>query len=154
MTELERRDIVESDWPAILALANASVAHVPGAGSQEEWYENRRRFDRSKGEQHHYVLVESGDGEISGYGSVERSPNGEFRFFIVTLPVRLDTVGERLYEENVKLACELGADRVWFTEYADDPVLLAFARARGFEEFGRLRLEDGVEAITLMKWLR
>ncbi len=153
MSSLHRRDIVDSDWAAILELANASVAHVAGAGTQEEWYENRRGFDAEKGTQHHYVLEDTERGEIAGYGGVEKSPNGEFRFFIVTLPQRLDTVGERLFQENMKLARELGAERVWFTEYAGDAVLLAFAKARDFQELGRIRLHEAVEATTLMKKL-
>ncbi len=153
MSSLHRRDIVDSDWAAILELANASVAHVAGAGTQEEWYENRRGFDAEKGTQHHYVLEDTERGEIAGYGGVEKSPHGEFRFFIVTLPQRLDTVGEQLFQENMKIARELGAERVWFTEYADDAVLLAFAKARDFQELGRIRLHEAVEATTLMKML-
>lgn len=153
MSALIRRDIADSDWTAILALANASVAHVTGAGTQEEWYENRRGFDASKGAQHHYVLEDTERGEIAGYGGVEKSPHGEFRFFMVTVPQRLDTVGERLFQENMKIARELGAERVWFTEYADDAVLLEFAKAHDFQEFGRIRLHEAVEATTLMKRL-
>jgi hypothetical protein len=151
MTELQRRDIVESDWPAILALANASVAHVPGAGTQEEWFENRRAFDLSAGTQEHYLLEDSG--EIVGYGSVEQNADGEFRMFLVALPERLDTVGERLYDENLALAKARGAPRIWFTEYADDAALVRFAMAREFDELGRIHLGEGVEAITMMKRL-
>ena len=39
-------------------IANASVADVPGAGTQEEWLENRRRFTRPQGEQHHATARE------------------------------------------------------------------------------------------------
>lgn len=146
-----RRDILASDWPVILELANASVAHVSGAGTQEEWYENRRGFDTSVATQDHYVLEEGG--EIVGYGGVESSPNGEFRMFIVARRERLETVGERLYRENLALASARGAVRIWFTEYADDTGLVEFAKAREFMELGRIRLEGEGEAITLMRRL-
>ncbi|MEE9253367.1 MAG: hypothetical protein V3U43_00380 [Pseudomonadales bacterium] len=153
MTTLARRDVTATDWPRILELANASVSHVPGAGTQEEWYENRRSFDSSSGTQDHYVFEDSERGEIVGYGGVEMTPNGEFRMFIVTLPQLLETVGERLFQENLELAKIRGAERVWFTEYVDDTVLVEFAKARDFMELGRIRLDEGVEAITLMKRL-
>ena len=153
MSSLIRREITEADWTAILELANASVAHVTGAGTQQEWCQNRRSFDTSKGTQHHYVLQDAEQGEIVGYGGVETSPNGEYRFFIVALPGELETVGERLYQENMTIARKLGAQRVWFTEYADDAALLEFALARDFQELGRIRLHEAVEATTLMRKL-
>ena len=99
------------------------------------------------------MLQDAEQGEIVGYGGVETSPNGEYRFFIVALPGELETVGERLYQENMTIARKLGAQRVWFTEYADDAVLLEFALARDFQELGRIRLHEAVEATTLMRKL-
>lgn len=153
MATLVRRAVTASDWPSVLVLANASVVHVAGAGSQEEWYENRRSFDSSRGTQDHYVLVDPELGEIVGYGGVETTPNGEFRMFVVTVPELLETVGERLFRENVELAKTRGAERIWFTEHAHDTGLVEFAKARDFMELGRIRLDEGVEAITLMKRL-
>ena len=54
------RELRESDWPALLDLANRSVAHVEGAGSQEVWLENRRNFDTEKRIQHHFVAEQDG----------------------------------------------------------------------------------------------
>jgi hypothetical protein len=146
------RDVRESDWPAILDLANASVAHVPGATDQEEWLENRRHFDTAQGSQQHFVAEEAGSGAIVGYGAIESRP--EFRLFVVTLPERLPTVGELLYERALALLREAGAERVWFTELDADRTLLSFAKAHGFGDPRRFALPDGSLATTLVKTLR
>lgn len=141
-----------TDWPAILRLANAAVEHVPGAGSQEAWLNNRRHFDLTTGVQHQ-CIVELQDSSLVGYGAVESDGTGEFRLFLVTEPHHLTSVGERLYSYGLDVLRELRARTVWFTEYAADAPLLAFALDRGFQEARRFALADGVEAITLKREL-
>lgn len=63
---LELREPREQDWTAILALANQSVQAVPGAGSQEEWLDNRQRSSPLR---RHFVAVEAG--AIVGYAAIE-----------------------------------------------------------------------------------
>jgi hypothetical protein len=145
------RDVGTADWPAILELANGSVAHLPSAGPQDEWLRNRRHFDSASGTQRHYVAEHPETGALLGYGAVESSP--EFRLFVVTLPEHLPTVGELLYERALALLGESNAARVWFTEYASDRILLSFARAHGFGDARSFTLPDGAEATTLVKQL-
>ena len=143
------RRVRDSDWPAILEIANASVAHIPEAGTQEEWHHNRRYFDPAYGAQQQFVAVDEESDAILGYGAIESSP--EFRVFVVTLPESIPTVGELLYERALTLLGEAGAERVWFTEYATDSALLTFARSHGFRDARSFTLSDGAEAMTLVK---
>jgi hypothetical protein len=52
----------DDDWPAILALAELSLAELPNAPSQQEWLNNRKSFSlsMSEGIQRHFVAT-SGD---------------------------------------------------------------------------------------------
>ena len=145
------RPIRDADWPAILELANESVAHVPGAGSQETWHDNRRHFDSKTGIQHQFVAEDPQSGAVLGYAAVESNLPGEFRLFLVMLPGYLDSLAELLYERCVELLREHDVRRVWFTEYGADEPLLSFARAHGFEEARRFSLPNGPEAVTLVK---
>ena len=151
MSQPELRPIREADWPAILDLANQSVAHIPSAGSQEAWHDNRRHFDAKTGTQRQVVAEDPQSGALLGYGAVESTLEGEFRLFLVTPPGYLSSVGELLYRRGVELLRDLGARRVWFTEYAADEPLLSFACAHGFQEFRRFVLPEGPEAVTLVK---
>jgi hypothetical protein len=147
------RSVRDADWPGIFRLANESVAHVAGAGSQEVWYHNRRYFDSQGGVQHQFVVQEPATQQLLGYGAVECNLRSEFRLFIVTTSERLNTVGMLLYERGLAILRQLHARQVWFTEYVADEPLLQFARSRGFMEIRRFSLADGCEAITLVKEL-
>lgn len=151
MTDAQLRPVRDADWPALLALANQSVAHVAGAGSQEAWHENRRQFDTATGVQRQLVAEHPQTGALLGYLAVESNRPDEFRLFLVVPVSRLSAVGELLYARGVELLRELGARRVWFTEYASDEPLLSFTRAHGFRELRRFVLPGGPEAVTLVK---
>lgn len=135
----------EADWPSILALANESVAGVPGAGPQDEWLGNRRSFDSLR-----HQLVVHASGSLVGYGAAESRDSGSFRLFIVCAPAARETVGAHLYAALESWLQTQGATDVWFQEYATDTELIAFARRRGFSE--RRRFEyDGTEIVVLGK---
>jgi GNAT superfamily N-acetyltransferase len=151
MSDARLRPVGDADWPALLELANHSVVHVPGAGSQEAWHENRRQFDTATGVQRQLVAEDRHTGALLGYLAVESNLPGEFRLFLVIPSSRLFALGELLYARAVELLRALGARRVWFTEYAGDEPLLAFIRARGFTESRRFVLPEGPEAVTLVK---
>lgn len=153
MEDAVLRSVRDLDGPALLALANRSVAHVPGAGRQEAWLHNRRHFDSGRGVQLQFVAEHPESGALLGYGCIESDPRGEYRLFLVTTPDRLSGVGELLFERGLAVLGELGAQRVWFTEYAGDEPLLRFARKHGFSEFRRFALAGGTEAMTLLKEL-
>jgi hypothetical protein len=154
MTALMLREPRETDWPAILGLANASVAGVPGAGLQDDWAENRRRFDHARGTQRQLVAVDEATRSIVGYAAVESAGSdapGAFRLFLVTAPEQLPRIGEILYQNLIAVLREIGAREVRFQEYASDAPLLAFARARGFVERHRFAIDEGVEIVQLAR---
>lgn len=151
---LRVRPPTDDDWGIILRLANESVAHVPDAGPQDEWLENRRTFDRSKGTQVQLVAEEPSTHTILGYGAVElrrdRDPNG-CRLFVVASPGDLSSVGAQLFEHLWQSVLALHVARAWLTEYASDVPLQVFARERGFSEAARFWLPSGQEAVTLVR---
>jgi hypothetical protein len=153
------RSVRAEDWPAILAIANRSVAHVPGAGPQDDWVSNRRQFDSTRGFREQFVAHGPDDRDIVGYGAIEsiESPAAgqglDFRMFIVTPPERLSVVGDLLYRSALEVLARVGARRVRLTEYAADQPFRAFAEARGFIEHQRFRIADGNEVVTLLKQL-
>jgi hypothetical protein len=148
---LRTRIPTESDWPAILGIANRSVADVPGAGSQADWLENRRNFT-SHGFQSHFV-VDEGD-RLVGYGAVEgddKAPANHYRLFIVTEPDRLEHIGAVIHSRLEALLVELGAAGSWLVEYADDQRLVSFLHTCGYSETRRFTLPSGQTAIVLSK---
>jgi GNAT superfamily N-acetyltransferase len=146
------RRVQDEDWPAILSLANAAVAHVPSASWQREWLANRRTGSGTWRTQVQYVCEERG--AVAGYGAVESDDRGEYRMFLVVEPSRLERVGARLYDYALTALRARNVAQVWFTEYAQDQTLLRFARERGFQDVRRVMLDNGLEAILMRKQLR
>lgn len=140
------RDPREDDWPGILNIANASVAAVEGAGTQEEWLENRKTFT-GNGIQHHFVCTDAG--QLLGYGSAENASDAQadsYRLFVVTQPETLHSIGEAIFDELVRILPKFRAQRSWFVEYANDSSLTGFLKDHGYEESRRFKLDSGVEA--------
>ena len=69
MNEITLRAPTDDDWPAILALAELSLAELPNAPSQNEWLNNRKSFSPSDGIQQHFVATS--DEQIVGYACIE-----------------------------------------------------------------------------------
>lgn len=140
------REPAETDWPAILDLANRSVAHVSGAGAQDEWLANRR--NRRRG-QRQFVLEE--EGELMGYGAIEASDDvrGGYRVFIVTTPERRVDAGELLFAHARACLDAEGAAQSWFIEYAEDTPFLRFIEKHGYSEARRFDLPTGLQAVVL-----
>jgi N-acetylglutamate synthase-like GNAT family acetyltransferase len=145
------REVRDDDWPAILALANRSVAEVAGAGPQDEWLRNRRRPKPVRRE-----LVAEGAAGVVGYVAVEsefdRVPDG-FRVFVVTSPDALRVRGAALLERALGELAALRAREAWFVEYASDLRFLSFLEGHGFERVRSFRLESGSECLVLRKRL-
>jgi len=127
------------DWPAILAIANASGPEAPDGN--RAWLAARMGFDETRHARRHY-LVEDEGGSAHAYGAVEAGA-GEaerFRLFLVMDPDDLDSgVGDSLFERLLVDARELGAAVLWMREMAGD-ALIPYATARGFEEISRVVL--------------
>ncbi len=148
------RDLDESDWPAILELANRSVAAVPGAGAQDMWLKNRRSFDALAGIQRHWVAEE--EDVVVGYAGIESRSSEDrksFRVFVVTEPERRAILGHQLMERALAELAQLAARNASFTEYAQDTEFIKFLRQHRFEETNRLELEAGGEVVVLSRSL-
>ena len=136
------------DWPRILELATSAVEHVSGQPAQQTWLRNRRDFD---GQQRQFVAER--DGEVVGYGAVERRPDepeGSFRIFLVTSWAEDVDVADSLYATVEEELTSLGARWIWMREYASDAILIGFVRERGFrvlEEYDH----EGTRLVTLAK---
>jgi len=144
----------EGDWPAVLELANASVASLPEAGTQEEWLQNRRGFDPRGGVQHHLVSVRGG--VVLGYGAIESGAGPDpssYRMYVVTRPELYATVGEQLYQALIGALRQRGATEAWLIEYVGDRAALPFVLERGFREHRRMTLPDGREAVVVSRSL-
>jgi len=116
MESVKIRELEETDWPPILAVANESVARIPGAGPQDEWLRYRQAFDRSKGVQQQ--LIADASGSPVGYAALESGDPGmprSFRLVVVCAPQFLETVGEHLYVELQARLRKLGATDVWLS---------------------------------------
>lgn len=145
------REPTDEDWPAILALANESVEAVAGAGPQDEWAENRRRFASSPGLQRHWVAEATTSGELIGYVGVEQQPGHAeaVRIFVVTSPADREGVGASLLDAALAEAHAIGATAAWLMEDVADADFIAFLGRHGFEEARRLPLPDGTAAVVL-----
>jgi N-acetylglutamate synthase-like GNAT family acetyltransferase len=145
------RGAVEDDWPAIRRVANEALPNAPDGNGG--WFEARRSFDETRRQRRHYVA--EGGGEVVAYSAIEETDDPErWRVFAVMEPLRLrDGLGERMLDQLLHDAHQLGASTLWMREQADDP-LLSFVREHGFAETRRFVIRDGtaydgVEVIEL-----
>ncbi len=140
------REVRDSDWPEIAALANQSVAHVPGAGDQDEWLANRRRPNASR---RHFVV--EGPAGIESYAAAEVQPDQGARLFLVTAPERREDLAPLLYARLCGELTALCVREAWFIEYADDADFIAYLSGLGFRETRRFALESGSQAVVLSR---
>jgi L-amino acid N-acyltransferase YncA len=138
---IEFRALVESDWPAVLRVANEALANAPDGNVG--WLEARKSFDETRRRRRHYVAETNG--EIVGYGAVEESNDSErWRLFAVMAVERLrDGLGDAMLKRLLSDFRELGGNVAWMREQADDRTILAFAAERGFAEARRFVVRDG-----------
>ena len=149
MSDIQLRVPREDDWPAIIELANLSVADVPG-GPQDDWLANRRDFAQRPGVQRHWVAQEAGVPGIASYFSVETRPEyAGARIFVVTDPSAREDLGAQLLTHAIDVARQLEITSVWLIEYAADHEFVSFLGRHGFEETRRFALEDGREVVVL-----
>jgi len=116
------------DWPAIGALADDAVRHVPGAPVQTEWLANRRAF---AGARRHCIARE--DGRIVGYAAIEAHQRGPRLFLVVrwTLPGAFDVAD--LLQSGLREAMRgETSGPLWLLEYSGDRPMRDYLLARGF----------------------
>jgi N-acetylglutamate synthase-like GNAT family acetyltransferase len=139
----------DNDWPAILELANLSVADVPG-GPQDDWLANRRDFAQRPGVQRHWVTEQAGVRGIAGYAGVETRPEYDgARIFVVTAPAAREDLGTHLLTHALNVARQFEVTSVWLIEYAADTAFASFLKRHGFAETRRFALEGGRDVAVL-----
>lgn len=155
MNEITLRAPTDDDWPAILTLAELSLAELPNAPSQLEWLNNRKSFSASDGIQRHFVAT-SGAG-IVGYACIEHRSKSSgkktvedvYRLFVVVTPSARRTLGTHLLAKLRESLIDLGARRAWVAEYEADAAFLAYLEEMGFEKLKTFRLDDGTQAVEM-----
>lgn len=143
------REPADADWPAILQLANASLAGMPNAPPQDAWLANRRAF-LVPGRRHHFVALE--DGRIAGYAAAEHplhAPDGEYRVFVVVAPTARETLGVFLLRQLRHRLLKANARVMRMLEYEADAGFLAFLQAHGFVYRKTFTLTDGAAVAEL-----
>ncbi len=154
MSEVTLRVPGNDDWPAILALAESSLAELPTVPSQLEWLNNRRSFSPSDGIQQHFVATS--DGRIVGYAGVERRNKGPtargadtYRLFVVVEPSARTTLGTRLFAKLRECLINLGARRAWVLEYEADARFISYLEEMGFARLRSFNPDDGTPLVEL-----
>lgn len=152
--QIKLRKAVETDWPAILEVANAVMPESPR--ENQEWLSNRMRFDQTGYTRRHYVALDAATGKVIGYGAVEGGQEtGRYRLFIV-MPADLLAIGagDLLYNQLIVDLSTLHASSIWARESAHDAAMLSFLSQHGFQETSRFPLPNGgVEAVVMEKQL-
>jgi N-acetylglutamate synthase-like GNAT family acetyltransferase len=150
MNEVALRAPAADDWPAILALAESSLAELPKAPSQQEWLSNRKSFSPSDGIQRHFVAT-SGE-RVVGYACIEhraKTAEGIYRLFVVVAPSARTTLGTMLLAKLRESLIDLGARRAWVLEYEADAGFISFLEGMGFARSTNFKLDDGIPVVEL-----
>jgi N-acetylglutamate synthase-like GNAT family acetyltransferase len=149
MSEITLRAPTDDDWPAILYLAERSLAELPNAPEQNEWLENRKSFKPSDGIQQHFVATS--DERITGYACIEQrnKTDGVYRLFVVVAPSARRTLGTRLLAKLRECLIDLSARRAWVVEYEADAGFLAYLEEMGFVKLKAFKLEDGTPVVEM-----
>jgi hypothetical protein len=156
MNGIALRAPADDDWPAILALAELSLAELPNAPSQREWLNNRKSFSPSDGIQQHFVAT-SGE-HIVGYACIEhrnkaahrlKPVDGVYRLFVVVAPSARTTLGTHLLAKLRDSLIDLGARRARLLEYEADTGFISYLEQMGFVRLANFKLDDGSPVVEL-----
>ena len=142
------REACDSDWPAILAAADAALPDERAMNRQ--WLAARQGFPAGLRSRSHYV-VESDDRRVVGYGAVEAQEQaGRFRAFVVMAPQLLDAgPGDLIFDRLLVELRSLDAQLIWTRELAYDQPLQRFFRRRGLIEAQRYRSPGGIDIVVM-----
>ena len=105
------------------------------------WLAARTSFNATRRRRHY---VAEGGGEIVAYGAIEETEEPRrSRLFVVMEQARLrDGLGDRMLDQLLHDASELGVSTLWMREQADD-ALLPFIMGHGFVEIRRFVVQEG-----------
>jgi|SRR5450432_3164955 len=150
--QFQLRSPGSEDWEAIRGCADASLPWHPKGN--EEWVQNRMRFDTAKYERRHYVAEDIASNEVVAYGSIESGPvAGRFRVFVVMDARMLPEAGEVLYRQLREDLKSLGANVAWVREEARDVNVLGFFQQHGFVGANQYQTPGGLEVVMLEQHL-
>jgi N-acetylglutamate synthase-like GNAT family acetyltransferase len=150
MSEILFRAPRTDDWPAILSLAELSLAETPIVPSQLEWLNNRKSFSPSDGIQQHFVGTSSD--RIVGYACIEhldKTDDGEYRLWVVVAPGARATLGTTLLASLRERLLSVGARRARMAEYEADVGFISYLETMGFARLNSFKLEDGNPVVEL-----
>ena len=150
MSEIVFRSPRNDDWPAILELAELSLAELPDAPSQLEWLNNRKSFSTSDGIQQHFVATSAE--RIVGYACIEhrdKTAAGEFRLWMVVAPPARKSLGTTLLAKLRECLLSVDARRARLVEYEADGAFISYLEAIGFVRRNSFNLDDGTRAVEL-----
>jgi N-acetylglutamate synthase-like GNAT family acetyltransferase len=149
MSDVVLRAPREDDWPAILKLAELSLAEFPAAPRQAEWMRNRKSFSPSDGVQQHFVATS--EKRVVGYACIERrnqAADGWWRLFVVVEPSDRATFGTILLARLRECLISIGARHAWVMEFEADARFISFLEEKGFSKSKTLSV-DGSAAVQL-----
>jgi len=144
------RSVRDADWPALLALAEKSVAEMPSAPSQREWASNRRSFPTANGVQRQFIAT--ADGQVVGYAGLEHRGQwmeDDYRLFVVVVPSDRDSLGIRLLALLRSELLQLQARRAWFLEYESLTQFNSWLESQGFMRVESFNLGDGTSVVRM-----
>ena len=149
--ELIIQPATDSEWPAILAIANRVAPD--NKASNLEWWRNRQNFDASRYTRRHFIAHRSTETTPLAYAALEEGPDrSQYRLFFLIEPELLPTFGEQLYTYLELELIHLKAEKVWAWEEETDP-LVSFLLEHSFEERSHLTLPDGRNSLFLAREL-
>lgn len=144
---IRMRAAEESDWPAILQMADQALPH--SKPENKAWLHRRQTFNIERFLRRHYIAESEENGQVLAYGCIEEGPEAEkFRVFVVMAPDRLASLGQKVYDRLLEDLREVQAQSLWVREEADDPVLGLF-RQQGFQQTAQFQIPNGREIVVL-----
>lgn len=145
--KIRMRAAQESDWPAILQVANQAL---PNSKTENKaWLHLRQTFNTERFLQRHYVAESAESGQVLAYGCIEEGPEAmKYRVFVVMAPNLLASLGQKIFDRLLEDLREAQAQWLWVREEADDPVL-EFFHQQGFQQTAQFRIPNGREIVVL-----
>lgn len=134
------RPCIEEDSDAILAIAQAAIPYNPDGN--QRWLRERKLVDEQRFLRRHYIVLDSDEQQIVGYGAIEQQDPDphRLRLYLLAYPGYLrGGVGRALYGHLMADVETLNVSSLWMQEYQQDTELLGFMQERGFVQTGLTR---------------
>lgn len=145
MTDAAVRELTWQDIPAVAAVESVTFPHDPWPAPRF-WAELAARPRR------HYVVLESADATLMGYGGIDLARDGAEVMTVAVAPQhRGRGHGATLLRALLQHASHRGADRVSLEVRADNPAAIGLYRRHGFDVVRTRRRHDrdGGDALVM-----